>query len=107
MKEPVKLSLKKEIEREAGEIKRRIGEHAEFENIEVTDAMDAALLGRIQIYEQKKGEEKDVQRESGHEKCSSKVSSEMERAPSHIRKKRLRLVCVDRGSCFSVGNWNQ
>lgn len=50
-----KLSLLEETEREAREIEKELEEHPELDEIQVTDAMDAALFARIQAYEDSKG----------------------------------------------------
>lgn len=63
MKEPRKLSLQEEMERELQRIEKELAEHPELVDIEVTEAMDAALLTRIRAYEKEKAEEEAVRRE--------------------------------------------
>ena len=49
-----KLSLLEETEREAREIEKELEQHPELDEIQVTDAMDAALFAKIQEYEESK-----------------------------------------------------
>lgn len=54
MQDRKKLSLLEETEREAREIEQELEQHPELEEIQVTDAMDAALFAKIQAYEESK-----------------------------------------------------
>lgn len=54
MQDRKKMSLLEETEREAREIEQELEQHPELEEIQVTDAMDAALFAKIQAYEESK-----------------------------------------------------
>lgn len=54
------LSLHQEIEREAREIEKELERHPELDEIQVTEAMDAALLERIRAYEEELEEEREA-----------------------------------------------
>lgn len=49
-----KLSLQKEIDEEAKRIEKRVSENPELKDIQVSDEFDAAMLKKIQEYEEKK-----------------------------------------------------
>lgn len=63
MKEPRKLSLQEEIEREVQQIEKELSEHPELDDIQVTEEMDRALLAKIRAYEEEKEEEEAARRE--------------------------------------------
>ncbi len=54
------LSLHEEIEREAREIEKEMMRHPELDDIQVTEEMDAALLKKIQAYEEELEEEREA-----------------------------------------------
>lgn len=54
------LSLHEEIEREAREIEKEMKRHPELDDIQVTEEMDAALLKKIQAYEEELEEEREA-----------------------------------------------
>lgn len=54
------LSLHQEIEREAQEIEKEMKRHPELDDIQVTEEMDAALLKKIQDYEEEMEEEREA-----------------------------------------------
>ncbi len=54
------LSLPEEIEREAREIEKEMMRHPELDDIQVTEEMDAALLKKIQAYEEELEEEREA-----------------------------------------------
>lgn len=51
MKHLKKLSLQKEVTKEAEEIKKEVSSHPELEDLKVTDKMEASLFNKIQEYE--------------------------------------------------------
>lgn len=55
-----KLSLQEEIERDVQKIEKEIAEHPELEQIQVTEALDAAILSKIKEYEKEKAEEEEI-----------------------------------------------
>lgn len=55
-----KLSLQEEIERDVQKIEKEIAEHQELEQIQVTEALDAAILSKIKEYEKEKAEEEEI-----------------------------------------------
>lgn len=57
-----KLSLQEEIERDVQKIEKEIAEHPELEQIQVTEALDAAILSKIKEYEKEKAEEEEILR---------------------------------------------
>ncbi|MEY8491468.1 DUF4367 domain-containing protein [Lachnospiraceae bacterium 29-91] len=60
----ITLSLHQEIEREAQEIEKEMARHTELDKIQVTEAMDRALIKKIQAYE-KEMEEKRAAEKAG------------------------------------------
>lgn len=54
------LSLHEDIEREAREIEKEMKRHPELDDIQVTEEMDAALLKKIQAYEEELEEEREA-----------------------------------------------
>lgn len=60
----ITLSLHQEIEREAQEIEKEMARHTELDKIQVTEAMDIALIKKIQAYE-KEMEEKRAAEKAG------------------------------------------
>ncbi len=54
------LSLRQEIEREAQEIEKEMKRHPELDGLQVTEEMDAALLKKIQAYEEELEEEREA-----------------------------------------------
>lgn len=63
MEKPRKLSLKEEINKEAKQIEKKLSEHPELDEINVTEEMERALLAKIRAYEQEKEEEDAARRE--------------------------------------------
>ena len=55
-----KLSLQEEIERDVQKIEKEIAEYPELEQIQVTEALDAAILSKIKEYEKEKAEEEEI-----------------------------------------------
>ena len=53
-KSSITLSLHQEIEREVQEIEKEMARHTELDGLQVTEAMDRALLNKIEAYEGKK-----------------------------------------------------
>lgn len=51
MKHLKKLSLQKEVTKEAEEIEKEVSSHPELEDLKVTDKMEASLFNKIQEYE--------------------------------------------------------
>ena len=62
----ITLSLHQEIEREAQEIEKEMARHTELDEIQVTEAMDRALIKKIQAYE-KEMEEKRAAEKAGED----------------------------------------
>ena len=102
MKEPRKLSLREEIEREAREIDKEIADHPELEEICVTKEMDAALFAKIRDYEEEKAEDEAARQELREKKDSENVEFSEELVPDlsavkktvPYRKKKKRLLLV-------------
>ena len=102
MKEPRKLSLREEIEREAREIEKEIADHPELEEICVTEEMDAALFAKIRAYEEEKAEDEAARQELREKKDSENVEFSEELVPDlsavkktvPYRKKKKRLLLV-------------
>ena len=102
MKEPRKLSLREEIEREAREIDKEIADHPELEEICVTKEMDATLFAKIRAYEEEKAEDEAARQELREKKDSENVEFSEELVPDlsavkktvPYRKKKKRLLLV-------------
>lgn len=62
----ITLSLHQEIEREVQEIEKEMARHTELDEIQVTEAMDRALIKKIQAYE-KEMEEKRAAEKAGED----------------------------------------
>lgn len=62
MKELKKLSLKKELDREAGNIEEEVGKRQELKDLTVSEEMETALFNKIQDYEYDKRFRKTVHR---------------------------------------------
>lgn len=62
MKELKKLSLKKELDREAGNIEEEVGKRQELKDLTVSEEMETALFNKIQDYEYDKRFKKTVYR---------------------------------------------
>lgn len=65
-KSSITLSLHQEIEREVQEIEKEMARHTELDEIQVTEAMDRALIKKIQAYE-KEMEEKRAAEKAGED----------------------------------------
>lgn len=63
MGKTIMLSIQKENKRGVQELDRRIAEHPELDELEVTEEMDAALSERIRRYEEEKADEERIARE--------------------------------------------
>lgn len=74
MKEPRKLSLQEEIEREVQQIEKELAEHPELDDVQVTEEMDRALLAKIRAYEEEKEEEEAARREIAEKNKKSRNS---------------------------------
>ena len=57
-KSSITLSLHQEIEREVQEIEKEMARHTELDGLQVTEAMDRALLNKIEAYEREKEEKR-------------------------------------------------
>lgn len=57
-KSSITLSLHQEIEREVQEIEKEMARHRELDELQVTEAMDRALLNKIEAYEREKEEKR-------------------------------------------------
>lgn len=57
-KSSITLSLHQEIEREVQEIEKEMARHTELDELQVTEAMDRALLNKIEAYEREKEEKR-------------------------------------------------
>lgn len=57
-KSSITLSLHQEIEREVQEIEKEMVRHTELDGLQVTEAMDRALLNKIEAYEREKEEKR-------------------------------------------------
>lgn len=57
-KSSITLSLHQEIEREVQEIEKEMVRHTELDELQVTEAMDRALLNKIEAYEREKEEKR-------------------------------------------------
>ena len=57
-KSSITLSLQQEIEREVQEIEKEMARHTELDGLQVTEAMDRALLNKIEAYEREKEEKR-------------------------------------------------
>ena len=57
-KSSITLSLHQEIEREVQEIEKEMARHTELDEIQVTEAMDRALLNKMEAYEREKEEKR-------------------------------------------------
>lgn len=57
-KSSITLSLHQEIEREVQEIEKEMARHTELDGLQVTEAMDRALLKKIEAYEREKEEKR-------------------------------------------------
>lgn len=57
-KSSITLSLHQEIEREVQEIEKEMARHTELDELQVTEAMDRALLKKIEAYEREKEEKR-------------------------------------------------
>lgn len=81
MKEPKKLSLQEEMERELRQIEKELSEHPELDDIQVTEEMDAALLAKIRAYEKEKAEEEAAKREIAEKRLDGNVEFSEELVP--------------------------
>lgn len=99
MKEPKKLSLQEEIEREAREIEKEISNHPELDAIHVTEEMDTALLAKIRAYEEEKAEEEAVRKKLEEKKNEKNVEFSEELMPdiSAVKKTDVEMETAEDG----------
>lgn len=89
-----KLSLLEETEREAREIEKELEEHPELDEIQVTDAMDAALFARIQAYEDSKGKLNIEDEVEFSDEIAPELSEDVKTTVPYRKKNKKRYVII-------------